>query len=94
MTFETHVHVTSSNIESVAFDAETETMEVRFKNGGLYHYSQVTPKMYHLLFVAESKGRYLNEFIKPHCPVTKIEDARAKESDEVTADEQSPPDPD
>lgn len=54
-----HVKVDSSNIESVAHDAGSETMEVRFKNGGLYRYDGVTAAGHRKLMESNSKGQHL-----------------------------------
>jgi KTSC domain len=71
-----HVHVQSDTVKSIAYDDESQTLEVRFMNGGLYRYANVPHKKFNLFFTAESKGRYLNEEIKPHYKATRVEDAR------------------
>jgi hypothetical protein len=50
--------VESSNIESIGYDAETETMHVKF-NSGLYEYQGVSERAYLALMSAPSKGRHL-----------------------------------
>jgi hypothetical protein len=83
-----HIAVKSSTVKSVAYDPESETLEVRFVNGGLYRYAKVSPDKFHLFFTAESKGRYLNDEIKPHYKATRIEEGK-KDADEAS---QSDPD--
>jgi hypothetical protein len=56
--------VDSSNVKSIAYHDQTETLCVLFNNGGLYSYSQVDQEVYVSLVHAESVGRYLNNAIK------------------------------
>lgn len=54
----------SSNIASVGYDAETQTMEVEFTNGNVYQYFDVPQPVYEELVEAESAGRFLNAQVK------------------------------
>lgn len=63
--------VTSSDVDSVGYDASTKTMRVRFKKGGSYDYSDVSQEMFDGVMGAESVGRYLHREIKPNCPFSK-----------------------
>lgn len=63
--------VDSSNVQSVAFDEGTETLCVRFHNGGLYSYTTVDMEVYVDLVHAESVGVYLNQAVKGVYPYTK-----------------------
>jgi hypothetical protein len=56
--------VSSSNIESVGYDEDSETLEVEFKNGTLYQYFDVPQGAFNGLVNAESVGGYLAENIK------------------------------
>ena len=56
--------VTSSNVASVGYDAETETLEVEFNNGSVYQYLGVPVIVHAELITASSIGRYLNTFVK------------------------------
>lgn len=56
--------VSSSNVESVGYDEESETLEVEFKNGALYQYFDVPQGAYNGLVSADSIGAYLAENIK------------------------------
>jgi hypothetical protein len=38
--------VKSSQIEAIGYDKETNTLAIKFKSGGVYHYSNVTQKHY------------------------------------------------
>lgn len=57
-------HVDSSNVDSVAYDEETHTLAVQFKNGGLYSYSDVELDIYTDLVHAESVGQYFARMVR------------------------------
>lgn len=56
--------VSSSNIASIGYEAETETLEVEFLDGSIYHYFNVPSSLYDGLMNAASHGVYLNANIK------------------------------
>ena len=56
--------VDSSNIEALGFDEDSSTLQIEFKNGGLYQYFDVTENVFIGLRDADSPGRYLAENIK------------------------------
>lgn len=56
--------VASSNIRSVGFDPQTQTLEVEFLNGTVYQYYGVPEHMYQQIMQEQSKGRFLNTYIK------------------------------
>lgn len=56
--------VTSSNIESVGYDAATQTLAVAFKHGGTYHYYEVPQDAVKSLLEAESIGKHFHAEIK------------------------------
>ena len=64
--------VISSNISSIGYDVSTETLEVEFQDGGIYHYFGVPETIYAGLMQAPSKGRYLNEYVKDCCGYERI----------------------
>ena len=57
--------VDSSSLDSVGYDPRSATLEVEFKNGGVYRYLEVPEDEWRSLRTAESKGIYLNTHIKP-----------------------------
>jgi KTSC domain len=63
-----HIPVNSSNLKSVAYDSDTNTLSVSFNKGGIYHYEGITEDQYNGLLNARSKGQYFHRFIKdrPH----------------------------
>ena len=56
--------VSSSNIRSIGYDSSTETLEVEFTSGELYHYFGVPSNVHEALMRAPSHGRFLNDRIK------------------------------
>lgn len=60
----TMVPVSSSNLESVGYDANSHTLRVGFIGGGLYDYHQVPAHHHQGLMSASSKGEYLDTYIK------------------------------
>ena len=62
----------SSNLTEFAYSAETKDLYVRFKNGGLYRYSNVPADVYAELTSAASKGGFLAARIKKAYAVSKL----------------------
>ncbi len=56
--------VDSSNLSSVGYDAETETLEVEFRHGGVYQYFRVPPATHRSLLEAPSLGSYFNKHVR------------------------------
>jgi hypothetical protein len=91
--------VASKTIRSVGYDADTGTLEVEFLNGGLYHYQNVHELDWKRLMRAESKGKFLNSFIKPiykfECvyrpPKKEKHEEKAAETSEGQKDKSSSP---
>lgn len=67
-----HVAVTSTNLASVAYDPTSQTLEVAFKNGGLYSYAGVPSAVHHGLMTAASHGSYFAANIRDRYPTRKI----------------------
>ncbi len=59
-----HIPVTSSNIESIAHDTDSKTLQVKFKNGGVYEYDGVDEAKFNALKGAPSIGSHLHQHIK------------------------------
>lgn len=64
--------VTSSNVCSVGYDADSQTLEVEFNNGAVYQYSGVPEYEYTGLMDADSKGSRMHSHIKNQYPCTKL----------------------
>jgi hypothetical protein len=59
------VPIASTNLTAIGYDPDTMTMQIAFKNGSLYSYSNVEPETYGSLMAASDPGRYFAEVIKP-----------------------------
>lgn len=55
--------VLSSNLRAVGYDPGTRSLEIEFRMGRLYLYSNVPETVYHGLMEAPSKGRYHHRYI-------------------------------
>lgn len=70
--------VESSNINSIGYDAESQTLAVRFKDkeggaGKLYRYANVPPEVYAEMSEAESVGRFFAVAVRGKFEVIKDE---------------------
>ena len=67
----------SSNVNSIGYDAESQTLEVRFKNqSGTYRYEGVSPEKYQALMAAPSKGKHIHSDIKGFHKHSKVDSDR------------------
>ena len=66
------VPVSSTNLVSIGYDPESETLEVEFKKSGTYQYFNVPLFMHERLMMADSVGRFFNAEIKHAYPVSKL----------------------
>ncbi len=64
--------VESSVIVSVGYEDSSETLEVEFKNGGVYQYYNVPEPIYQDFMGSDSKGTFLNVYIKPAYPCSRV----------------------
>jgi hypothetical protein len=55
--------VVSSNIAAAGYDKDTKTLQITFKNGMTYSYSDVPLAMYEGIFTSDSAGKFVREFI-------------------------------
>lgn len=68
--------VDSSNVASVGYDKENELLYVEFMDGSVYRYENISPDMWQMLNIVNSKGSWLhwnifiNEDIYPFDDVT------------------------
>ncbi len=57
--------VKSSNLKMIAYDADSNTLEVTFhKSKTPYYYSNVSQDQYDKLINARSKGQYFHRFLR------------------------------
>lgn len=64
MSWENYSSFESSNVALLRYEGSTMTLEVTFKNGGVYHYYDVPSREWSDFKAAESKGRFLHTNIK------------------------------
>lgn len=58
------VSVVSSNLAEVGYDERSQTMEIMFKDGGVYQYFDVPKATYQGLLGASSAGQYFHAHIR------------------------------
>ena len=56
--------VNSSNIATIGYDVDSETLEIEFIRGGVYQYFDVPAQIYEDIMSADSAGQYLNAHVK------------------------------
>jgi hypothetical protein len=56
--------VSSSNLSSVGYDAESQTLEIEFHSGAVYQYYGVPKSVYIGLMQAASQGSYFHRHIR------------------------------
>lgn len=59
------VYVQSGAMRDFAYDEERRILQVEFVSGSVYQYFEVPKSVFVGLFLAESKGRFFNQVIKP-----------------------------
>ena len=59
------VPVDSSALDAVGYDPRRRVLHVAYKGGREYAYLDVPPDVYDALLQADSKGRFVNEVVKP-----------------------------
>jgi hypothetical protein len=64
--------VSSSNLISVGYEPESETLEVEFKTSGIYQYFNVPQFMHERLLSADSVGKFFNAEIKQTYACSKV----------------------
>lgn len=65
-------HVESSNIESIGYDSQNQTLEIEFLNGSIYQYFDVPEQIYEGIMQADSHGKYLAANVKGYYRYSKI----------------------
>ena len=59
-----YVPVSSSTLDAVGFDSDTQTLAVSFHKGAEYHYYNVPASIFEGLRAAASPGTYLDAYVK------------------------------
>jgi hypothetical protein len=85
----------SSNIDAIRYDESTSRLGVMFKSGAIYEYLDVSYQDAYDFFIVpalqgpdknSSKGKFLNEVIKPRYAFIKISSGNRTASDKRTGD--------
>ena len=66
------IQVPSTNVDSVGYDAPSQTLLVTFKSGDTYQYDGVTADIYAALVLSPSIGKYIREVISQQFNYTKL----------------------
>jgi KTSC domain len=66
------VEWSSRLLEAAAYDRSQALLQLSFRNGTSYRYSDVPAEVYDQLLLAESKGKYFNLHIRNRYVYTKI----------------------
>ena len=64
--------VSSSNLHSVGYDADAQTLEIEFNDGSIYQYYRVPGQIHRGLLSADSKGSYFQRNIRSKYRYTKV----------------------
>lgn len=67
-----NIHVASSSLQSVGYDARHETLEVEFHNGAIYQYYNLPQSMYEKLMEVASKDQFFNAQIRNRFPYSRV----------------------
>jgi hypothetical protein len=66
------IPIASSNIASVGYDEDIQTLEIEFLNGSVYQYFDVPANIYQGMMTSESHGQYFAQQIKGHYRYIKV----------------------
>jgi len=64
--------VSSSNLASVGYDPNSNTLEIQFHSGGIYQYTGVPEYVYEELMSASSLGSFFARSIKNSYPYQQV----------------------
>lgn len=64
--------VSSSNIQSIGYHADSSTLEIEFIKGSVYQYFGVPQGEHEALMHSDSKGKYFNANIKDRYSCAKL----------------------
>jgi hypothetical protein len=66
------IHLQSTLLNAATYQDQTAILELEFRSGSNYRYSDVPIEAYQELVLSESKGQYFNQRICNRYPYTKI----------------------
>lgn len=65
--------VKSRDIAIIGYDAKTRILEITFREGGVYQYSDVPPEIHQSLLHAPSCGTYFRDNVKGNYPYQRVQ---------------------
>lgn len=66
------IKVNSSMIASAGYNKKSKTLRIKFNSGELYEYYEVEPETFEALLNADSKGKYMRNYIIDSYEYSKI----------------------
>lgn len=72
MSWEEYSSFSSSNIQILRYNSDTSTLEVTFHSGGVYQYFDLPLHVWNNFKTAESKGSFLNKYIKGYYRYSRV----------------------
>jgi KTSC domain-containing protein len=76
------IKVESSSINSMGYEADTETLEVCFCSGAVYEYAGVSQFTYDSFMASESKGHFFAVFVRPCFEARRLHDVNCRKTAE------------
>jgi hypothetical protein len=73
------IAVDSSQLSAIGYDPARSVLAVRFKNGGVYEYKDVTPETFEAFLASESKGKYFGKHVRGTFEYTRMPEEKQKE---------------
>jgi hypothetical protein len=64
--------VQSSNVVSVGYDVDSQTLEIEFKDGAVYQYYNVPQTIHDELMNSSSVGKFIHQYIKNGYPFARV----------------------
>ena len=66
------VAVRSTHLESVGYDGKSRILEIEFRDGRVYRYSEVPPGEHSALMAAPSRGKYFAAHVRDRYGCTRV----------------------
>ena len=66
------IEVESSSVTSVGYDDALATLEVEFRNGGVYRYFAVPAAVHTALMQSASKGTFVSRLVRDVYPFVRV----------------------
>jgi len=73
----------SEAVASAGYDSEARSMEVEFRTGRIYRYSEVPPGVFEWLLRTKSKGSFVTNMVKDRFEFVEVTDAPAQDPQEL-----------